>query len=233
MVAEPVPGPTVTPASTTKRMSRANNPRHRRGTPDSCTQVPPRWPRTTPPEADSALLRGMGRPATGVDEDGDVLGHIGINVPDLAAASAYYGPLMPLLAYEPFFTTEDALAFMPAEGRRGAYLFLYEATVDKDYTRERPGCNISRLSSPPRTPYEPSTRTCAVPPESCSIHRRSGLNTRRPTSPRSGSIRSGSCSRPSATTTARCGIAYATSMPWPISTTPKIRNRTDITVALF
>ena len=68
-----------------------------------------------------------------------MLGHIGINVPDLAAAATYYRPLMPLLAYEPFFTTEDALAFMPAEGRRGAYLFLYEATVDNDYTREATG----------------------------------------------------------------------------------------------
>ena len=51
--------------------------------------------------------------------DGAVLGHLGVNVPDLERASAYYGPLMPLLGYEPFFTTEDALAFMPAGGRGG------------------------------------------------------------------------------------------------------------------
>jgi catechol 2,3-dioxygenase-like lactoylglutathione lyase family enzyme len=68
-----------------------------------------------------------------------VLGHIGINVPDLTRAAAYYGPLMPLLDYEPFFTAEDALAFMPAEGRRGTYLFIYEATADGDYTREATG----------------------------------------------------------------------------------------------
>ena len=54
-------------------------------------------------------------------------------------AAAYYGPLMPLLDYEPFLTAEDALAFMPAEGRRGAYLFFYEATEDRGYTREATG----------------------------------------------------------------------------------------------
>ncbi len=68
-----------------------------------------------------------------------MLGHLGVNVPDLRVAAAYYGPLMPLLDYEPFFTTEEALAFMPAGGRRGAYLFLYEATQDRAYTREATG----------------------------------------------------------------------------------------------
>jgi catechol 2,3-dioxygenase-like lactoylglutathione lyase family enzyme len=82
------------------------------------------------------LLRAS---AAGVGEDVGVLGHIGVNVPDLERAAAYYGPLMALLDYEPFFTTEDALAFMPAEGRRGAYLFLYGATAERDYTREATG----------------------------------------------------------------------------------------------
>jgi len=68
-----------------------------------------------------------------------VLGHLGVNVPGLHKASAYYGPLMPLLGYEPFMTTEDAIAFMPAGGKRGAYLFLYEATEEGTYTRERTG----------------------------------------------------------------------------------------------
>jgi len=68
-----------------------------------------------------------------------VLGHVGINVPDLGVATASYGPLMPLLGYEPFVTTENAVAFMPAEGRRGAYLFFYQATEDGTYSRERTG----------------------------------------------------------------------------------------------
>ncbi len=69
-----------------------------------------------------------------------MLGHLGVNVPDLERAAAYYSPLMPLLGYEPFMTTEDAVAFMPAGGRRGAYLFLYGSTEeDAGYSRERTG----------------------------------------------------------------------------------------------
>ena len=59
--------------------------------------------------------------------------------PTCGQAAAYYRPLMPLLDYEPFLTAEDALAFMPAAGQRGAYLFLYEATEDRDYTRGATG----------------------------------------------------------------------------------------------
>ncbi len=68
-----------------------------------------------------------------------VLGHLGINVPDLEGASASYGPLMPLLGYEPFPTAEHALAFRPAGGRRGAYLFVYQAPDDRPYTRQATG----------------------------------------------------------------------------------------------
>jgi catechol-2,3-dioxygenase len=68
-----------------------------------------------------------------------VLGHIGVNVPDLGQAAEYYGQLMPLLDYEPFLTAADAVAFMPADGKRGAYLFLYEAAEDRGFTREATG----------------------------------------------------------------------------------------------
>jgi catechol 2,3-dioxygenase-like lactoylglutathione lyase family enzyme len=72
-------------------------------------------------------------------ENGGVLGHVGVNVANLEQAGAYYGPLMPLLGYERFVTGEEAIAFMPADGRRGAYLFFYGATQDGDYARERTG----------------------------------------------------------------------------------------------
>jgi len=72
-------------------------------------------------------------------ETGAVLGHLGVNVPDLHQASAYYGPLMPLLGYEPLMTAEDAVAYMPAGGKRGAYLFLYEATEAGTYTSGHSG----------------------------------------------------------------------------------------------
>jgi catechol 2,3-dioxygenase-like lactoylglutathione lyase family enzyme len=55
------------------------------------------------------------------------IGHLGLGVPDLAAARAYYDRLVPSLDYEPFFAHDDEVAYLPADGRRGAYLFLYEA----------------------------------------------------------------------------------------------------------
>jgi catechol 2,3-dioxygenase-like lactoylglutathione lyase family enzyme len=75
-----------------------------------------------------------------------VLGHIGLNVPDLGQATAYYGALMPLLGYRPFLTAEDALAFMPAEGKRGAYLFFYEATADRDSSSTRDATGLQHLA---------------------------------------------------------------------------------------
>jgi catechol 2,3-dioxygenase-like lactoylglutathione lyase family enzyme len=80
-----------------------------------------------------------------------VLGHLGLNVPDLARAAGYYGALMPLLGYEPFFTTEDAAAFMPADGKRGAYLFFYEAAESGDYSRQRAGLQHLAFVVPTRT----------------------------------------------------------------------------------
>jgi catechol 2,3-dioxygenase-like lactoylglutathione lyase family enzyme len=79
-----------------------------------------------------------------------VLGHIGVNVPDLQQARSYYGPLMPLLDYEPFRTAEDALAFMPAGGKRGVYLFFYEATDDRGYAREATGLQHLAFMVPTR-----------------------------------------------------------------------------------
>jgi catechol 2,3-dioxygenase-like lactoylglutathione lyase family enzyme len=80
-----------------------------------------------------------------------MLGHLGVNVPDLAQAGTYYGTLMPLLGYEPFFSDEDAAAFMPAGGGRGAYLFLYEATETGPYGRARPGLQHLAFTVPTRS----------------------------------------------------------------------------------
>ncbi len=80
-----------------------------------------------------------------------MLGHIGINVPDLPRAADYDGPLLPLLGYEPFLTDEDALAFMPASGKRGAYLFFYLARGRSAYTREATGLQHVAFIVPTRT----------------------------------------------------------------------------------
>ncbi|WP_117000330.1 VOC family protein [Desertimonas flava] len=54
-----------------------------------------------------------------------MLGHIGINVPDLAVARAYYADLMPQVGFEPFLDEPDQFAFRPARGKPGTYLFFY------------------------------------------------------------------------------------------------------------
>src|SRR5680860_505012 len=39
-------------------------------------------------------------------EDGWMLGHLGINVPDLRVAKAYYDQIMPLLGFDEFFSND-------------------------------------------------------------------------------------------------------------------------------
>jgi catechol 2,3-dioxygenase-like lactoylglutathione lyase family enzyme len=68
-----------------------------------------------------------------------VIGHLGLNVPDLDRARAYYDELMPRLGYETFFSAPDELAYMPSGGRRAPYLFLYPALEDQAYSRHAPG----------------------------------------------------------------------------------------------
>jgi catechol 2,3-dioxygenase-like lactoylglutathione lyase family enzyme len=66
-----------------------------------------------------------------------VLGHIGINVPDLAVARSYYGELLPRVGFELFMDEHDQFAFMPAEGKRGTFLFFYPTypTQPQPYSR--------------------------------------------------------------------------------------------------
>jgi catechol 2,3-dioxygenase-like lactoylglutathione lyase family enzyme len=44
------------------------------------------------------------------------LGHLGLNVSDLAAAKAYYDGLMPLLAFEPFIAADDQFSYRHRTG---------------------------------------------------------------------------------------------------------------------
>jgi catechol 2,3-dioxygenase-like lactoylglutathione lyase family enzyme len=64
--------------------------------------------------------------------------HIGLNVPDLAAAKAYYDELMPLVLYEPFFATDDQFSYQPLEGKPGTRVFFYLGDAT-DYGRTRTG----------------------------------------------------------------------------------------------
>jgi catechol 2,3-dioxygenase-like lactoylglutathione lyase family enzyme len=68
-----------------------------------------------------------------------MLGHLGINVPDLAAAKRYYAELMPLVGFELFLEADDQIAFRPAGGKPGTYIFLYPAIESGEYSRHRVG----------------------------------------------------------------------------------------------
>jgi catechol 2,3-dioxygenase-like lactoylglutathione lyase family enzyme len=68
-----------------------------------------------------------------------VLGHVGLNVPDLRAARRYYGAIMPLVGFEPFLDAEDEFAYRPAGGRPGTYLFFYPSAQESGYSRHQTG----------------------------------------------------------------------------------------------
>lgn len=83
-----------------------------------------------------------------------MLGHLGLNVPDLAAAKVYYGELFPLLGYEPFLNAEDEFAYRPAAGKRGTYLFFYAAEQAGEYSHAQSGLQHLAFMRPTRTAVE-------------------------------------------------------------------------------
>ena len=68
-----------------------------------------------------------------------MLGHLGLNVPDLDAARRYYGALMPLVGYEIYLDADDEFAYRPAGAKPGTYLFFYPAAEKSGYSRHQPG----------------------------------------------------------------------------------------------
>ena len=57
-----------------------------------------------------------------------MLGHVGINVPDLDAARRYYSAVMPLVGFEICLDADDEFAYRPMAGKPGTYLFFYPST---------------------------------------------------------------------------------------------------------
>ncbi|ETB25846.1 VOC family protein [Mycobacterium avium] len=68
-----------------------------------------------------------------------MLGHLGINVPDLSVAKRYYDALMPLVGFEPFFAADDEFSYRPAGNKPGTYLFFYPAAEPHEYSAQRTG----------------------------------------------------------------------------------------------
>jgi catechol 2,3-dioxygenase-like lactoylglutathione lyase family enzyme len=67
------------------------------------------------------------------------LGHLGLNVPDLAVAKRYYDALMPVLGYEEFFSADDEFSYRPVDAKPGTFVFFYRSLEPGDYSRHRAG----------------------------------------------------------------------------------------------
>jgi catechol 2,3-dioxygenase-like lactoylglutathione lyase family enzyme len=67
------------------------------------------------------------------------LGHLGVNVPDVGAAKAYYDQVMPALGYEAFVSAEDEFAYLPTGGKRGTFLFFSPSLEPGAYSRDATG----------------------------------------------------------------------------------------------
>jgi catechol 2,3-dioxygenase-like lactoylglutathione lyase family enzyme len=65
--------------------------------------------------------------------------HIGIGVPDLAAAKRYYDELMPALGLKQWFRTSDGTFNYGPDGGRGSQLFFYQAREPSDYSQHGTG----------------------------------------------------------------------------------------------
>jgi catechol 2,3-dioxygenase-like lactoylglutathione lyase family enzyme len=67
------------------------------------------------------------------------IGHLGINVPDLDVARAYYEQLLPALEFERFLSDTDQFAYRPAGGKPGTCLFVYRALEPGAHSRHAAG----------------------------------------------------------------------------------------------
>ena len=66
--------------------------------------------------------------------------HIGIGVPDLAAAKQYYDQLMPILGLKAWFPTTESGEFnYGPDGARGTQVFFYQSLEPTDHSRHAVG----------------------------------------------------------------------------------------------
>jgi catechol 2,3-dioxygenase-like lactoylglutathione lyase family enzyme len=74
-----------------------------------------------------------------------LIDHIGIGVPDLAAAKRYYDELMPILGLRAWFATTPAGEFnYGPDGARGSPVFFYQAVEPRPHSRH--GTGLQHLS---------------------------------------------------------------------------------------
>lgn len=80
-----------------------------------------------------------------------MLGHVGINVPDLQAAKQYYDRVMPLLGFDTFLAADDEFAYRPANGKPGTYLFFYPSAEVSRYSQHQTGLQHLAFMVPTRS----------------------------------------------------------------------------------
>ena len=80
-----------------------------------------------------------------------MIGHLGVNVPDLDVARRYYRSMMELLDFEPFLDDEDQFAYRPAGGKPGTYLFFYPSTRVGEYSCDATGLQHVAFMVPTRS----------------------------------------------------------------------------------
>lgn len=85
--------------------------------------------------------------------------HIGIAVPDLAAAKRYYDQLMTILGLREWFTTSPGGPFnYGPDGAKGSQVFFYQARGHGKYSRRRAGlhhvCFVVEARATVREAYE-------------------------------------------------------------------------------
>ncbi|MEZ5233785.1 MAG: VOC family protein [Acidimicrobiia bacterium] len=68
-----------------------------------------------------------------------MLGHLGLNVADLAVARRYYDRLIDLLGFELFLAHDDEFAYRPAGGKPGTFLFFYPSQTPGPYAHTATG----------------------------------------------------------------------------------------------
>ena len=68
-----------------------------------------------------------------------MLGHVGINVPDLRVAKRYYERAHAAARIREFLDAEDEFAYRPAAGKPGTYLFFYPSAEESRYSRHQTG----------------------------------------------------------------------------------------------
>ena len=79
------------------------------------------------------------------------LGHLGLNVSDLARSKAYYDQLMPALGFESFLADAQQFAYRPTGGKPGTFLFFYGSASAGDYAKDRTGLQHLAFIVPTRS----------------------------------------------------------------------------------